>query len=60
MSIDPDLFVREAVETIDRLLKDIIAEGHLFDASSLVPLIGERMATQTTFCKRVSSVGGRY
>lgn len=53
MSIDPHISVREAAETIDRLMKDIVAEGYPFDALSLVPLIGERMATKSSECKRV-------
>jgi vacuole morphology and inheritance protein 14 len=50
---DPDVSVKNASELLDRLLKDIITENsQIFDLSSFVPLLRERVLTKNSFARQ--------
>ncbi|CAO1392829.1 unnamed protein product [Diamesa tonsa] len=50
---DPDMSVKNASELLDRLLKDIVSEStQLFDLTSFVPLLRERVLTKNSFARQ--------
>lgn len=50
---DSDLSVKNASELLDRLLKDIITENSgIFDLTSFIPLLRERVLTNNSFARQ--------
>eukprot|EP01125_Pyxidicula_operculata_P004646 TRINITY_DN1747_c0_g1_i1.p1 TRINITY_DN1747_c0_g1~~TRINITY_DN1747_c0_g1_i1.p1 ORF type:complete len:1009 (+),score=224.85 TRINITY_DN1747_c0_g1_i1:1091-4117(+) len=52
MAADPDRSVRDGAEFFDRLIRDIVTEGHSFDVEKFIPLLSERVHITTTECRR--------
>ncbi|RZF41457.1 hypothetical protein LSTR_LSTR000171 [Laodelphax striatellus] len=52
LAADPDQTVKNALELLDRLMKDIVTESATFDLVGFMPLLRERIYTSNTFSRQ--------